>query len=240
MSTSNPANGVKRFTINDQRTRFFTAEEVRKLLGECQNQTGQPWLLPLVILALHTGMRQGELLKLRWENINLDLGVITVTQGKTQRIKSISINRPAQEALEWFANHRYGEYLLTWPWGDRIGKVTVYDAFKRSLVDAGVTDFRFNDLRHTFASHLAMFGADLLTLKELLGHTNIQMTTRYAHLYQEHKAQAVTRLERRFEASVQSLWFCHFHINLLLRLHLFLSCLIPRNLSCVIQDKNWE
>ena len=72
------------------------------------------------------------------------------------------------------------------------------------ILAAGITDFRFNDLRHTFASHLAMAGTDLLTLKDLLGHTNIQMTTRCSHLYQEHKAQAVTRLDNRFAAETQA------------------------------------
>ena len=201
MMTSNPASGVKRFTVNDQRTRFLTADEAQRLLVECLKQEGQPWLTPLVTLAMHTGMRKGELRSLRWDNINLEMGVITVKQGKTQRIKTISINPPAWEALNWFAANRYGDYLLMWPWGDRIGSVTVYDAFNRACEEAELADFRFNDLRHTFASHLAMSGADLLTLKDLLGHTNIQMTTRYAHLFQEHKAQALARLAERLGAA---------------------------------------
>ena len=146
-------------------------------------------------------MRKGELCGLRWDNVHLDREVITIIQGKTQRVKTISINGPARDALTWFAANRYGNYLLMWPWGERIGKVTVHDAFKRARAASGITDFRFNDLRHTFASHLAMSGADLLTLKDLLGHTNIQMTTRYAHLFQEHKAQAVIRLAERFHSA---------------------------------------
>jgi integrase len=197
MISTNPASGVKRFTVNDQRTRFLSADEAQRLLVECLKQEGQPWLAPLVTLAMHTGLRKGELRSLRWDNINLEMGVITVKQGKTQRIKTISINPPARQALDWFAANRYGDYLLMWPGGDRIGTVTVYDAFNRSCEEAELADFRFNDLRHTFASHLAMSGADLLTLKDLLGHTNIQMTTRYAHLFQEHKAQAVARLAER-------------------------------------------
>jgi integrase len=200
MTSNNPATGVKRFTYNDQRTRFLTVDETRSVLSECGKQVDQPWLLPIVLLALHTGMRKGELCGLRWENVHLDRSVITVKQGKTQRVKTVSINEPAREALEWFAANRYGDYLLMWPWGKRVGSVTVYEAFKRAYIAAGVIDFRFQDLRHTFASHLAMSGADLLTLKDLLGHTNIQMTTRYAHLFQEHKAQAVARLAERLLA----------------------------------------
>src|SRR5439155_6170692 len=89
---------------------------------------------------------------------------------------------------------------LMWPWGDPIGKVTVYDAFKKACSAAKIDDFRFHDLRHTFASHLVMAGVDLVTVKELLGHKTINMTNRYTHLAQEHKAQAVAKLSERFEA----------------------------------------
>ena len=87
-----------------------------------------------------------------------------------------------------------------WPWGAPIGKVTVYDAFKKVCSAAKIDDFRFHDLRHTFASHLVMAGVDLVTVKELLGHKTINMTNRYTHLAQEHKAQAVAKLEDRYKA----------------------------------------
>jgi integrase len=197
MAGTNPATPVKRFFVNDQRTRFLSEEQVPQLLSECLKQPAHRWLCPLVTLAIHTGMRQGEILNLRWDNIDLNSGLITIKQGKTQRMKSISINRAAREALQWFAANRHGEYLLTSQLGKRIGKVTIYEAFREATRGASISDFRFNDLRHTFASHLAMSGTDLLTLKDLLGHTNIQMTTRYAHLYNEHKEKAVTRLDER-------------------------------------------
>ena len=88
-----------------------------------------------------------------------------------------------------------------WPWGDPIGKVTVYDAFKKACRAAKIDDFRFHDLRHTFASHLVMAGVDLVTVKELLGHKTINMTNRYTHLAQEHKAQAVAKLSERMRAA---------------------------------------
>ena len=84
--------------------------------------------------------------------------------------------------------------------GYPVGKVTVYDAFKKACSAAKIDDFRFHDLRHTFASHLVMAGVDLVTVKELLGHKTINMTNRYTHLAQEHKAQAVAKLEDRYKA----------------------------------------
>ncbi|HEY7712916.1 MAG TPA: site-specific integrase [Candidatus Binatia bacterium] len=146
-------------------------------------------------------MRQGELLKLKWENVDLERGSITIIQGKTLRRKTVAINKPTHEALEWLRANCYGEFLFMWPWGDRVGKVTVYDAFKKACSAAKITDFRFHDLRHTFASHLVMAGVDLVTVKELLGHKTINMTNRYTHLAPEHKAQAVAKLGERYKVS---------------------------------------
>src|SRR5262245_19191443 len=196
---TNPATGVKRFTVVSERTRFLTGEEVQNLLTKCESDITSPWLLPLVTLALNTGMRQGELLNLKWEGVNFERGVISVMQTKTMRRKTIAMNDATREALNWLSEHRYGEYLVMWPWGDRVGRTTVYDAFKEACSAAGIKDFSFNDLRHTFASHLVMAGVDLVTVKDLLGHTGINMTVRYSHLVPEHKAQAVAKLDERFK-----------------------------------------
>jgi integrase len=173
---SNPATSVKRFSVTSERTRFLMQDEIKRLLEECEKQVTSPWLLPLVTSALNTGMRQGELLKLKWENIDLERGSITIIQGKTLRRKTVAINEPAKQALAWLRENCYGELLFMWPWADPIGKVTVYDAFKRACSAVGINDFRFHDLRHTFASHLVMAGVDLVTVKELLGHKTIAMT----------------------------------------------------------------
>ena len=193
---SNPATSVKRFSVTSERTRFLSHDEIKNLLAECEKQVTSPWLLPLVTLALNTGMRQGELLKLKWENVDVERGSITIIQGKTLRRKTIAINEPARNALAWLRENCYGDFLFLWPWGDPLGKVTVYDAFKKACSAAKIDDFRFHDLRHAFASHLVMQGVDLVTVKELLGHKTINMTNRYTHLAQEHKAQAVAKLSK--------------------------------------------
>ena len=71
MTLTNPASAVKRFPVNDQKTRFLTGDEIQAILKTCESQITSPWLLPLVTLALNTGMRQGELLNLKWEAVNL-------------------------------------------------------------------------------------------------------------------------------------------------------------------------
>jgi len=200
LTKNNPAAAVKRFTITSERTRFLSRDEIQRLLQECEKQVTSPWLLPLATLALNTGMRQGEQLSMKWENVSLERGSITIIQSKTLRPKTIAINDEAREALNWLQENRYGELLFMWPWGQPIGKVTVYDAFKKACSAAGITDFHFHDLRHTFASHLVMAGVDLVTVKDLLGHKTINMTNRYTHLAQEHKAQAVAKLSERMRA----------------------------------------
>ncbi len=80
-----------------------------------------------------------------------------------------------------------------------MGRTTVYDAFKKARDETGIRDFRFHDLRHTFASYLVMSSVDLVTVKELMGHTGINRTLRNAHLAPEHKAQAVAKLGERFQ-----------------------------------------
>ena len=143
---NNLATSVNRFAVTSERTRFLTHDEIRALLKECEKQVTSPWLLPLVTLALNTGMRQGELLRLKWENVDLERGSITIVQSKTLRRKTIAINEPARQALNWLQANRYGELLFMRPWGAPIGKVTVYDAFKRACGAVKIDDFRFHDL----------------------------------------------------------------------------------------------
>ncbi|MCH8056100.1 MAG: site-specific integrase, partial [Deltaproteobacteria bacterium] len=154
-----------------------------------------------VTLALNTGMRQGELLKLRWEEVNWDTNSLTFKQPKTLRVKTIPLNEAAKEVITWCDEHRYGDYVLMHHWGEPFQRSTVNKAFKLALKEAGITDCRWNDMRHSFASHLVMAGVDLPTVSELMGHSKITMTMRYTHLAPKHKEEAVARLAERFQRS---------------------------------------
>lgn len=94
-------------------------EEIPSLLETCQKQITSPWLYPLVMLALNTGARQGELLDLGYEDLALERGLIYFGRTKNRRLKTVPMNRATREVVDWLFKHRYGGYLFTWPWGER-------------------------------------------------------------------------------------------------------------------------
>ncbi len=144
---------------------------------------------------LHTGCRLGELLTLRWEDVDFRNGLLTpqaayAKTGETRRIPMNPVLTQALKELKVSADGR--PHVCLSQKGGRYHSVRT--AFETALRRADIKDFTFHDLRRTFASRLVMAGVDLTTVKELLGHKDIKMTLRYAHLSQDHKRQAVNRL----------------------------------------------
>ncbi|MDZ4328227.1 MAG: site-specific integrase [Pseudomonas sp.] len=146
-------------------------------------------LTPLVLLAINTGLRRGELLSLRWADVDLDGKLLTVRaeQAKSGRQRHVPLNAEAHAVLHSWKQQGNGDAQIFQP-------VDVKTAWNSLMRKAGVADFRFHDLRHTFASKLVTKGVDLNTVRELLGHGDIKMTLRYAHLAPAHIAAAVARL----------------------------------------------
>ena len=200
----NPAAGVSPFPVQEGRIRYLSEDEIPALLEACEKQVTSPWLYPLVVLALNTGARQGELLQLRYEDVDFERGLIYFGRTKNRKLKTIPMNKTVKEAVEWLLKHRYSEYLFSWPWGKQIGRTTIHDAFKKACREAKVNEMRFHDLRHTAASYLVMEGVDLPTVKEILGHREIEMTLRYSHLAPAHKAKAVEKLGEALNNAVQN------------------------------------
>lgn len=145
-------------------------------------------LTPMVLLAMNTGLRRGELTSLVWADINLPGRMLTVRGGnaKSGRTRHIPLNVEAMDVLKRYRRqHTEGRLFPVF---------SIATAFAALLEAAGITALRFHDLRHSFASHLVMAGADLYVVKELLGHASIAMTERYAHLAPKQKAAAVALL----------------------------------------------
>src|SRR5262249_31110264 len=201
---SNPAASVSPFPVQEGRFRYLSEDEIPALLEACEKQVTSPWLHPLVVLALNTGARQGELLQLRCEDVDFERGLIYFGRTKNRKLKTIPMNKTVKEVVEWLLKHRYSEYLFSWPWGKQIGRTTIHDAFKKACCEAKVDEMRFHDLRHTAASYLVMGGVDRPTVKEILGHREIEMTLRYSHLAPAHKAKAVEKLGEALNNAVQN------------------------------------
>lgn len=151
------------------------------------------YLEVLFLVAINTGMRRGELFALDWDQVNFDQKILTVsaTGAKSGKTRHIPLNGEAYKALITWRRQSKGQGLV-FP-SPRTGRrmTDVSKSWTAVLKSANISDFRFHDLRHTFASKLVMAGVDLNTVRELLGHADLGMTLRYAHLAPEHKAAAV-------------------------------------------------
>lgn len=180
----NPAKTVKLLKEPPGRLRYLEKEEIKKLIDSCA-----PHLKPIVIMALNTGMRRGEILNLKWSDISLKNRNILVRNSKSNTSRIIPMNDTVYKTLK--STPKKGEYLFNLD-GNKIGDIK--KSFKNALKRAGIEGFRFHDLRHTFASHLAMLGCNLKTIQELLGHKDIKMTFRYAHLTQSNLRETVQKL----------------------------------------------
>lgn len=214
---SDPLAKVKQAKVDSTRVRYLSDDEEKALRSALQSRDAEgrdsrvrfnQWrserglealptipkdgfadhLAPAVIVSLNTGVRRGELTALLWSDIDFDRNVLTVRAAASKSNKSRRIPLNA-EALD---------YLKRWKRQQPAGRVFPFKDAKKAwvavLADAKITDFRWHDLRHTFASKLVMRRVDLNTVRDLMGHESLAMTLRYAHLAPEHKAAAVDLL----------------------------------------------
>jgi integrase len=186
----NPATSVRFFRVNNQRLRFLDRDEEAKLLSACS-----PSIKPIIVTALNTGMRRGEILALQWEQVDFANELITVKDSKNGEPRNIPMNSCLADLFRTVRIDSQSPYVFHSRNGSRYKSIQW--AWCEALRKAGIHDFRFHDLRHTFASRLVMAGVDLVTVKELLGHKSINMTMRYSHLSQDHKKKAVRLLSRQ-------------------------------------------
>ena len=174
----NPARPIKKLKGETQRMRFLNWEDINRLI-DC----AAPFLKPVIITAVSTGMRRGEIINLKWKDVDFVHRFIRVEKTKNKEPRDIPIDGLLMESLESLKeSQEKGGYVFLRKNGARVTDSSVQRKFRAAVERAGIEDFRFHDLRHTAASLFASGGCDIMSLKNLLGHKTIEMTQRYAHL----------------------------------------------------------
>jgi integrase len=204
----NPCKGIKNLKEPPGRIRYITSEELDSLLSACApsslsdnpNNKGRTFskllcafLKPIVLIGIHTGLRRGEILSLRWKDIDFKEQRILIETTKNNERRVVPINDTLYGVLKSLPVHLGTD--LVFP---EISGLQLTVAFRRACKRAGINDFRFHDLRHSFASYLTMGGVNLRTVQTLLGHKDLRMTMRYSHLSPEHLREAVQNLDKAF------------------------------------------
>lgn len=187
---------VRLLPENNRRLRYLSKEECQSLINACGLH-----LKPIVITALNAGMRKGEILSLRWDNIDLKHGFILLDRTKNGERREIPINDTLRTTLQGIARRLDIPYVFYDPVTGKPYQ-DVKRSFNTALGRSKIMDFKFHDLRHTFASYLVMGGVDITTVKELLGHKTLTMTLRYTHLAPSHKVKAVDILDNALKEKI--------------------------------------
>jgi len=193
----NPMRKISKLPESRGRVRFLDDEERERLLEACKVSTN-PQLHTLVVLALSTGARHGELINLRWSDVDLQRRVITLHDTKNKERRLLPLAHYALQLMEAHSKVRNitSDFVFPSPsnpqrsWDSR-------SAWEAALKRANIDNFRFHDLRHSCASYLAMNGASLAEIAEVLGHKTLQMVKRYAHLSEAHTAKVVQSMNER-------------------------------------------
>jgi len=193
----NPVTRVQKEQESAGRVRHLSATEKTALLTACGNSRMDALGL-VVMLALTTGMRRGEIRGLRWSDIDLKRGSIVLHKTKNRDRRAVPIVPQVLAMLGKHAQVRRIDNDLVFPIGDDGGTLDFDHAFIDAVREAKIKDFRFHDLRHTAASYLAMSGATTAEIAAVLGHKTLAMVKRYAHLSDQHTGTVVERMTNKF------------------------------------------
>ena len=200
--SNNPLRKVTKLREDNHKIRFLTIEEEKRLFSEIEREYEvidkytrkkkiiQPYLYlkPIIITALLTGMRRGEIFNLKWSNIDFEYGFIELLDTKSGKARKIPLSETIENLLKNI--EKTSEYVFVNPETNQ-PYVDLKHSFTSLIKNAKIENFRFHDLRHTVATRLVEKGIDLLVVKEILGHSNIETTMRYAHPVPKRKREAI-------------------------------------------------
>jgi integrase len=191
--TSNPVHNVSKPRKPKGRIRYLDDGERERLLAACK-ASDATWLHPLVVLALSTGCRKMELLRLCWTDVDLQRVTITLHDTKNSEPRTVPLVGPALTLMHEHAKVRCIDSALVFPARNGMRPVNIERVWTTARQQAKLKDFRFHDLRHSTGSYLAMSGASPRDIMEILGHRDIKTSMRYVHLSQQHTAGVVARM----------------------------------------------
>lgn len=191
----NPAQGVRKLELKNARDRHLTKKERESLLGICEK--GHPLLYLWVLLAISTGLRKGELLALKWSDIDFKKKVLRVEKSKNGDKRSVPLTGKALALLKEIHTKQPSSSEFVFARADGQAAMELKKHWESAVKEAGLENFRFHDLRHTAATYLLEAGATLVELSAILGHRDIQMVKRYAHLADNHAVKVVERMTKR-------------------------------------------
>lgn len=188
----NPVTLVKKPRLENKIVRYLDENEEKGLLGKAHEP-----LRSAIIVAIHSGLREEEQAALLWADVRFEEGIIVVRNTKSRRDRVLPMNGTLRETLKAVYRHPSSPFVFTNP--DRRDR---YDRFnnttwRKLLVKAEVKNFRWHDLRHTFGSRLAQAGRSILEIKDLLGHSDVTVTMRYAHLAPSNLRDAILALDKK-------------------------------------------
>ncbi|WP_295624625.1 site-specific integrase [uncultured Nitrosomonas sp.] len=191
----NPMRKVTKPQESRGRVRFLSDDERISLLKACK-ESSNPYLYSVVVLALSTGMRQGEIMGLTWEVVDLNQGRAILHETKNGERRAVAITGHALELIKELSKVRRIDCNLLFPAKQNTPQkpMDLRSPWETAVKKAELQDFKFHDLRHSAASYLAMNGASLAEIAEVLGHKTLQMVKRYAHLSEGHTARVVASM----------------------------------------------
>jgi integrase len=195
----NPMQKIRKPSPGRGRMRFLSEEELPRVLAACR-ASRTPVLYLIVVIALSTGGRKNEIRQLQWPHVDFAAGVLRFLKTKTHVPRSVPLLGEARTLLEALAHQRRPEvpWVFPSPRKEDAQPLFIDYAWTEAVKKAGIAPCRFHDLRHTFASYMAMSGASLRDLAEVLGHQKLQHTMAYSHLLPSHTATMVERMGAQF------------------------------------------
>lgn len=199
---NNPVQRIRKPKEARGRDRFLSDEERTNLLESCKASECAV-LYTIVVLALSTGMRRGEIMTLNWKHVDFKNKAVRLEQTKNGDKRTVPLTGHAHELLTALSKVRRIDTQMVFPSTSGNTPLFIDRPWRKALSAAGVEDFCFHDLRHSAASYLAMNGASLIEIAAVLGHRTMQMVKRYSHIAESHTHKVVTSMNDKIFAGTE-------------------------------------